>query len=131
MLASVTSQPTSFSFKFLINLYKLIDPNTKANIPIKYLITIILDVYLATFNQESINNRYTIPLVKINVKPSIHIFFLSLVEISKLSKKSSIHIAQGLNPSTAPIITDTNNKDTFFAFILPKTGTSYSSLFSF
>ena len=39
-----------------------------------------------------------------NVKPSIHIFFLSFILNNIVIKKINIHIAHGLNPSIKPII---------------------------
>ena len=39
-----------------------------------------------------------------NVKQTINIFFLSLIDIHMLIKSSKIHMAHGLNPSIKPNI---------------------------
>ena len=45
-----------------------------------------------------------------------------------LIKKSSIHIAHGLNPSNKPKIIATNGIDTFLRFTFPKSGNFNVSL---
>ena len=79
----------------------------------------------------NIERKYTNPEDNIKVKPTILIFFLSLIDMHILISNKSIHIAHGLNPSTAPKIIATNGMETFFLLTFPNIGILTSSLFIF
>ena len=60
-----------------------------------------------------------------NVKQTINIFFLSLIDIHMLIKSSKIHMAHGLNPSIKPNIIAIKIILAFLASILPNIGIVY------
>ena len=57
---------------------------------------------------------YTRALVNRKANPKVNIFFLSFIPIRTLIKNNNTHIAQGLNPSINPIITEADKIDIFF-----------------
>ena len=120
--SSVTSQPTS-SLLSLMYLCILTIPKTIAKMEISSLMKVIFVKKVARLSQESMNSRYTNPLVAMNVIPKIHIFFLSFIPNNIVIKNIKIHIAHGLKPSTTPRTIANIGRDTVLELISPKIGT--------
>ena len=62
------------------------------------------------------------PEVKIKVPPISHILFLERVLIKRAIKNNKIHIAQGFNPSKAPMVRVKTGKDILERSTSPKIG---------